>query len=232
MSLDRIDAAPLTRALNLLGLAGPGKRGRSRAIALDMAERALIASLFVSFAHRMLADGARTASLGALLAVLSEALPFFFVLFRAPAKSLSLRPGDWLIAITATVAPLLVQPAFGGSATLVGVTVGYGLMMAGLFVQVSAKIMLGRRFGLVPANRGVRMLGPYRFVRHPMYAGYTITHIGFLVAMPSPLNAAIYAFALAMQLLRIAREEAVLMQDPLYSDYAGRVRYRLFPGLY
>src|SRR5262249_57349035 len=23
--------------------------------------------------------------------------------------------------------------------------------------------------------------GPYRFLRHPMYAGYTLTHIGFLL---------------------------------------------------
>lgn len=232
MSLERIDAPRVPKALLLLGFAGPGERARGRAIALDMAERVLIASLFGSFAYRMLADGAGPPSIGAVLVVLSESLPFFFVLLRAPAKALSLRPSDWLFGVTASFAPLLVQPEFAGNgAPLLGI-VGYGIMTAGLFVQVSAKIVLGRRFGLVPANRGVRMLGPYRVVRHPMYAGYTLTHIGFLVAVPNLFNAAIYAFALTLQLIRIAREEAVLMHDPLYNNYAQRVRYRLCPGVY
>ena len=51
------------------------------------------------------------------------------------------------------------------------------------------KITLGRSFGVVPANRGVVVGGPYNFVRHPIYTGYLITHVAFLVANPVPLPA-------------------------------------------
>ncbi len=65
-----------------------------------------------------------------------------------------------------------------------------------------------------------------------MYAGYTLTHVGFLLAFPSWENATIYFFALILQVVRIAREERVLMRDPIYATFAKRVRYRLLPGIY
>ena len=105
-------------------------------------------------------------------------------------------------------------------------------MMIGLSMQVSAKIILGRGFGIIPANRGVRVLGPYRIVRHPMYAGYTLTHIGFLLANPSLSNAVVYIIAFGLQLMRIGREERVLMQDLAYVSFASRVRYRILPFVF
>ena len=57
-------------------------------------------------------------------------------------------------------------------------------MLIGLYVQISAKVILGRSFGLIAANRGIKVAGPYRIVRHPIYAGYTIIHVGFLLALP------------------------------------------------
>lgn len=101
-----------------------------------------------------------------------------------------------------------------------------------MFIQISAKVALGVSFGLVAANRGVRVSGPYRFVRHPMYAGYVITHVGLLLAMPSAFNALLYACALLLQIVRIKREERVLMQDQQYQDFSARVRYRLLPGVF
>jgi len=74
--------------------------------------------------------------------------------------------------------------------------------------------------------------GPYRFVRHPMYAGYTITHVGLLLAMPSIINTLLYAAALGLQIVRIQREERILCLDPAYKEFAARVRYRLLPLIY
>jgi protein-S-isoprenylcysteine O-methyltransferase Ste14 len=65
-----------------------------------------------------------------------------------------------------------------------------------------------------------------------MYAGYTLTQIGFLLAMPSALNAVLYALALAFQVARIHREERVLRLDPAYRAFADQVRYRLLPGVF
>ncbi len=38
--------------------------------------------------------------------------------------------------------------------------------------SVFRKVLLGLSFGVVAANRGVKIGGPYSFIRHPMYAGY------------------------------------------------------------
>lgn len=232
MSIDRIDAAPLARALSLFGFGAAAADLPARVIALDLCERVIIATIYGSFAWRMLQDYLGHADISTVLIVLSEALPFVFVILRAPSASLSQRPIDWAVAITATIAPLVVQADASGAGPLGPEIVAYSIMLFGLFVQISAKTVLGRAFGIVAANRGVREIGPYRFVRHPMYAGYTLTHIGFLLAMPTLLNAAIYTLAFILQIVRIGREERVLMRDPAYVALAKRVRYRLLPGVY
>ena len=49
------------------------------------------------------------------------------------------------------------------------------VMVSGLVLHLYGKVCLARSFGLVAANRGVQRLGPYRVIRHPIYAGYVIT---------------------------------------------------------
>jgi protein-S-isoprenylcysteine O-methyltransferase Ste14 len=75
--------------------------------------------------------------------------------------------------------------------------------------------------------------GPYQYVRHPGYTGMT----GFTLAMPLLLGsyaAFIPAIAtVAVTILRTALEDRTLRRElDGYSDYAGRVRYRLAPGLW
>jgi len=232
MSLQRLDAAPFERALAVFGFGAAMSALPMRVIVLDICERVLIATIYGAFAWRMLADFSGSMDVSTVLIVLSEALPLIFVLLRAPSATLSQRPTDWAAAITATIAPLLVRPNSELAGPIGFEAAAYGIMLFGLCLQVGAKAVLGRAFGIVAANRGVRQLGPYRWVRHPMYAGYTLTHIGFLVAMPNLTNTAIYVLALVLQIVRINREERVLMQDPTYVAFAKRVRYRLLPGVY
>src|SRR5438093_1166549 len=87
----------------------------------------------------------------------------------------------------------------------------------------------GLVFGLAAANRGVKRAGPYRLLRHPMYAGYALTQIAFLLLNPGLWNLAVYALSWGVQVLRIRAEERVLLEDPAYRAYAGEVRYRLLP---
>ena len=105
-------------------------------------------------------------------------------------------------------------------------------MFAGMITQISAKAALWRSYGLIPANRGVKTGGPYRFLRHPMYAGYTLTHIGFLLGFPSLQNSLLYLTTFLIEVARLLREELVLNKDPLYRQYMTRVRYRLLPGVF
>jgi protein-S-isoprenylcysteine O-methyltransferase Ste14 len=200
-------------------------------IFLDIGERLIVTAVFASFVYRMLSHAGGAATAIMLLLVLAETLPFVYIVLRAPSATLSARPADWALAVLGTIMPLCVTPV-AGVPPLLPLPVCLGAMLAGVYLQVAAKLILGRRFGIVAANRGVRVFGPYRFIRHPMYAGYTLTQIGFLLAMPSALNAVLYALALAFQVARIHREERVLRLDPAYRAFADQVRYRLLPGVF
>jgi len=218
----------------------------SKAIALDLAERAAVLALFLWFAKRMLPQfqlllflqmehpelilQVVTTNIEALLLVASELLGVYLILTRRSAASLSRRPFDWAISFIGVSASFFVVPA--APSNLISPYVASGVMVAGMLLQISAKAALWRSFGVVPANRGVKTRGPYRIVRHPMYAGYTLTHIGFLLGFPLLQNALLYATVLLIEIVRLMREEAILRQDPAYREYAARVRYRLVPGLF
>jgi protein-S-isoprenylcysteine O-methyltransferase Ste14 len=211
--------------------AGAGRSALTRkAIALDLCERAFVAALFGNFAWRLLTSTAmEDLQLNILLLLVGELLPIVFVLLRAPSATLSQRPVDWAFGIMGTTAGLLVTPA--EAAPLVPAVLCIAIMIAGLSLQVSAKAVLGLSFGVVAANRGVKMLGPYRLVRHPIYAGYTHA-CRHLLAMPSLSNAGFYVLALVLQIVRTYFEERVLKEDAGYRAYAARVRYRLVPGIF
>ena len=229
MSTDRIDAPP-SRALTFFSLAND--RLGARLIAMDLGERLIIGVVYSVFCWNMLNNYSRSADVSNVLIVLSEALPLLFVILRTASSTLSGRPSDWAVAVVATILPLCARPDLNSGGPIGPAGLSYAIMLIGLSMQVSAKVILGRGFGIVPANRGVRVLGPYRVVRHPMYAGYTLTHIGFLLVMPSLSNAVLYIVALGLQLLRIGREERILMQDLASVRFAERVRYRLLPFVF
>lgn len=191
---------------------------------IDWGERLVLLLLFVLFVTANI----RSNDLVNLLLIAVEGLTMYFVLTRRTAISVSQNPADWALALVGTTFPMLARP--GGEA-LVGwpVTV---LMAAGLFIAVSAKLSLNRRFGIAPANRGVQDSLAYAFVRHPMYLGYMVAQAGYLLHNPTRWNLAIYVMAWALQIGRIWREERHLMADPAYQVYAARVRYRLAPGLF
>lgn len=87
----------------------------------------------------------------------------------------------------------------------------------------------------IQSDRGhvVAMAGPYRYVRHPGYAGMVV----FEVAMSTLLGSwwAILAGLLCSGLiiLRTALEDRTLQAElPGYAEYARQVRYRLAPGVW
>jgi protein-S-isoprenylcysteine O-methyltransferase Ste14 len=75
--------------------------------------------------------------------------------------------------------------------------------------------------------------GPYRYVRHPMYA----SGIFILLTMPLFLESwwALIPAALAalLMMVRTWLEDRLLHRElPGYADYARRTRYRLLPGIW
>lgn len=118
-------------------------------------------------------------------------------------------------------------------------------------IQISAWVVMGLGFGLfswgmltnaffssvvrIQSERGHTVVtgGPYRFMRHPGYLGGIV----FTLAAPLMLGslwALIPAVLLcAVIVVRTALEDRMLQSQLAgYQDYAGRVRYRLLPGIW
>ncbi|WP_193181964.1 methyltransferase family protein [Nisaea sediminum] len=75
--------------------------------------------------------------------------------------------------------------------------------------------------------------GPYRYVRHPGYAGNIYALFGIVLALDSLWTLIPVAVALVVSVIRTALEDRTLLEElPGYRDYARRVRYRLVPGVY
>jgi protein-S-isoprenylcysteine O-methyltransferase Ste14 len=150
-------------------------------------------------------------------------------LTRRRSIATSRRPMDWVLGAGAW-ASILARPA--DSPTEWASTMGTVMQGFGLTGTCVAFIYLGRSFGVVAANRGLKVGGPYRIVRHPIYVTHLITHTGFVLANFSPFNVGLLVFMAVIQILRIRAEERILTATADYAEYASRVRWRLVPGLY
>jgi protein-S-isoprenylcysteine O-methyltransferase Ste14 len=75
--------------------------------------------------------------------------------------------------------------------------------------------------------------GPYRFVRHPGYAGSILAVFGIVLALSSVWTLIPAAVASIITVIRTVLEDQTLQEElPGYRDYARRVRYRLIPWIY
>ncbi|MGE5752505.1 MAG: methyltransferase family protein [Deltaproteobacteria bacterium] len=161
--------------------------------------------------------------------MVSEGVVVFLLVFRRPSTRISRSPWDWIAGLAGSFLVLLVRPE---SRAIAPDAVGFALQLCGTLFQLYGKAALGRSFGIVAANRGVVVGGPYRIVRHPIYLGYLVTHVGFILSNWSPRNLAIYAATYFFQVARIFAEERLLLGDGRYREYFQSVRYRLIPGLF
>lgn len=197
---------------------------------MDVVERCAVLILYGFFLTRMLQNFLATYNIGNLLMLVTESILVGFILCRRRANNLSLRWSDWGLAFGATSLPLLVHPQSMGPQFWDSFAVS--LTFVGLSIQVISKLTLGRRFGVVAANRGLCMSGPYRIVRHPIYMGYLFSHVGFLLLNPTLWNLALYLCVYSLKIPRILAEERLLGEDAEYQKYKGIVRYRLIPGIF
>ncbi len=75
--------------------------------------------------------------------------------------------------------------------------------------------------------------GPYRLVRHPGYAGNVLAWTAAPVFFSSYWVIFPTVLMIIISIIRTALEDQTLQDElPGYREYAGRVKYRLFPGIW
>jgi len=101
----------------------------------------------------------------------------------------------------------------------------------GAALAVVSFLALSRSCAILPAVRDVVVRDPYRWVRHPAYAGEVVMVAACLLAIGPPCPLALPA-VVAVLVPRILAEEALLVVEPEYAHCATWVRFRLLPGLW
>jgi protein-S-isoprenylcysteine O-methyltransferase Ste14 len=119
-----------------------------------------------------------------------------------------------------------VVRAIGTAAVVSGLAVIWWCGVANRFLSARSRIQTERGHTVVQH-------GPYRFVRHPLYASRMVSVIGaalmlgaWLALIPAALNA-------LLLVLRTSLEDRMLTTElPGYREYATHVPARLVPGLW
>jgi protein-S-isoprenylcysteine O-methyltransferase Ste14 len=151
-------------------------------------------------------------------------------LVRRPARAVSRRASDWLLAFGGTFGGVLFRP--NGAHLHWGLDAGLGVQLIGLVICVWSLSALGRSFGFAAADRGLVRRGPYGVIRHPIYASYVLLQLGYLLQSISVRNAFVMLFASSCNIGRALAEERLLTNNGQYDAYRAQVRWRVLPGVW
>ena len=100
------------------------------------------------------------------------------------------------------------------------------LPVPGLVLSVWSLFALGDSFSIAPSDRGLVLRGPYRFIRHPMYAGEVLALLGTCISNPILWNWSVLSVFVLSVYMRIMEEESVIQG---YRNYTRLVSWRLVP---
>jgi protein-S-isoprenylcysteine O-methyltransferase Ste14 len=107
-----------------------------------------------------------------------------------------------------------------------GSLIGTWAMLTNRFFSSQVRIQTDRGHAVIKG-------GPYKFVRHPAYAG------GLLSWLAGPIFFSSYwviiptILVITASIIRTAKEDRTLQEElPGYKEYAREVKYRLVPGIW
>jgi len=160
-------------------------------------------------------------------------------------------PRDKLIARQSIVRSVLVAALLGALAFLpfadrrgIGVLpeslasrwAGVVLFALSSVIILASSVALGRLYSpevTLQQNHRLITQGPYRYIRHPRYLGALLLALGLPLTFRSWLGLVLYPAVVAIILLRIRDEEALMRQafGPVWEAYCRRT-WRLLPWVY
>jgi protein-S-isoprenylcysteine O-methyltransferase Ste14 len=125
------------------------------------------------------------------------------------------------------------SPQVGWPVQLIALVVfvlGYALfgwaMMANRFFSSLVRIQKDRGHAVVSS-------GPYQYIRHPGYLGMMALYLSAPLALGSLWAMVCGAMSGCLYIVRTVLEDGVLREElEGYGEYAGKVRYRLLPGVW
>jgi len=155
------------------------------------------------------------------------------------------KPWDKVILPLTILLPLVMyivaglDDRFGWTPGVPLVVHGTGLILTATGYLLSSWAMVVNRFFSasvrIQAERGHRVVsaGPYRFIRHPGYAGSILSTVTFPLFLGTLWALIPAILAVISVVIRTGLEDATLKEElDGYRDYSDVVRYRLAPGFW
>ncbi len=131
---------------------------------------------------------------------------------------------DWRNAWSVPVSSLVC--VFGNILMILGFILLTWSMLANRYFDPSVRIQESH-------GHQVATGGPYRFVRHPGYAGVILQFLALPIALGAWAALIPGAIGIVVFTIRTAMEDRTLHEElPGYAEYAQQTRYRLIPGLW
>jgi protein-S-isoprenylcysteine O-methyltransferase Ste14 len=154
------------------------------------------------------------------------------LLMRPPAKAHGSGLAPRVAAFVGTYLPWTMGFVSPESRSPVLDLLSAGLVLLGMVLTIVTVTRLGQAFSLTPQARKLVRSGPYRWLRHPLYAAEEVAVFGTLLQFLSPLAVAIFLVHLTVQVCRILYEENLLRSTfPDYAAYAATT-WRLVPRVW
>ena len=142
--------------------------------------------------------------------------------------------GGGLIPLVAGVDALFGPfPVFSPAVKIAALIVILGGYALGAYALVVNRYFSGTVRLQTERGHQVISSGPYRWVRHPGYAGSLLVYLAAPLLLDSPWAFVPAVLLAAVLVVRTSLEDRFLQAElGNYRDYAGRVRYRLLPGVW
>jgi protein-S-isoprenylcysteine O-methyltransferase Ste14 len=170
--------------------------------------------------------------LGEVLLCVFYALVIWCYLRRGRAAATSGSVTAHVAAVTATWLPFTLPLLRGAPPGAGRQAVSDVLLILGTTWAVWSLHFLGRNVSVLAQARALADRGPYRWVRHPLYAGELVSALGVTIATNSLAAGALWLVLCGLQAYRAVREEQVLLAAlPGYRDYRSRTA-ALLPGVF